>query len=569
MKRKWTNTNERYEQQSQSPKLKSSKRPKGNDDVNVIEEQIKVVKCGINKVVRDDEILKKINEDVLEISQLVYEVSLYIMYDIHAQLEDGRFNGEKINFLSYFYSLLDTKKNSKSVLYENLRASFGLGKYSKSYRSNLFIQQAQLYETVFENNIWMHAWNRVRKFLHKIYAKDDKYSKKTTINTLLYLFYENKPIDGDIYKIPWTKGHFCNLKKDVYSKLADFYYIWKINNINGYKNFSLFPKFSLRRHHINYDKYAFYQLLCSVKQCPTKLNKNQTKLINQTFKDVSPSFKFSQYLNVPDKTKSFTTDGVVCCIRMLKPLNKDPISKSSENRELNRDPTHIETAVNIGIDPGSKLFVGGIRTINFNPRDDIHNEKIKYSSRRFYTECGHYSRKYKLEKWTKQSRQIEKQRPAKQSIEEYIRFELQHFSNKRKEFLKSKVARLKFDAYIQRRKTLKKLIDTLFVKEEKRVTVFWGSAKQASDSPIKGYIKSPHSEIVKQLKLHPKVQYVEVDEYKSTKTCSHCLTDTHHTVSKSPHRFSCCTQCKIVWNRDVNAGINILLMGFYNYSLRS
>lgn len=537
-----------------------------NKKLKCEKEIIKVVKSGLNHRFPNSnemsrKLCEKIKADVAEISALAYEASLYIYFDLHTKFEDGSYNGKKIDFLSYFYSLLDTKKQSNSLLYEELRASMGMGcKYDKSYRSNLFVSQANLYTTIFENNIWMYAWSRIRKFLKNINPKADK---KTILDTLFYLFYdsdEEQKEDKEILNTPWTRGYFCNLKRDVYSRLADFYLIWKINSINKYKNFQLIPQFSLRFHHINYDKFAFYQLLCSIQECPKKYNEKSKRNVNQTFTEFSSTFKFSRYMKVPENTKSFTTDGVTCCIRLL--IEKKPtITTSSSSFDIK------STSVNIGIDPGSRLFLGGVRTTNHDPYGP--NQKIKYSSRQFYTECGHYSRKNKLDRWTRKSQAIEKNRKAIQTPLEYVKFALKHLKEKMKEFFRDKISRLKFDAYIQRKKTFHRVIREKFIGEEKEtVTVFWGSAKQASNSPIKGYIKSPHSQIIRELKHHPKIQFVEVDEYRSTKVCSSCLTDANHKVSKSPHRFSCCTQCKIVWNRDVNAGLNILFMGYLNYTLR-
>ena len=44
-------------------------------------------------------------------------------------------------------------------------------------------------------------------------------------------------------------------------------------------------------------------------------------------------------------------------------------------------------------------------------------------------------------------------------------------------------------------------------------------------------------------------------------------TKDEHLVSKSPHRFSFCKKCKIVWNRDVNAGLNILKIGYQHFAV--
>jgi hypothetical protein len=62
------------------------------------------------------------------------------------------------------------------------------------------------------------------------------------------------------------------------------------------------------------------------------------------------------------------------------------------------------------------------------------------------------------------------------------------------------------------------------------VTVFFGDATQPNNSPIKGYVRNPHSQLIKALKHHPKVKLALIDEYKTTETCSGCFQDDKHTV---------------------------------------
>jgi transposase len=83
--------------------------------------------------------------------------------------------------------------------------------------------------------------------------------------------------------------------------------------------------------------------------------------------------------------------------------------------------------------------------------------------------------------------------------------------------------------------------------------------------------------------MHPKITVFNVDEYCTTKLCSKC-----HSVLLSPpsrrneygmrkvglelvlrpakpHRYKFCTKCRMVWNRDINAAINILELGVDEY----
>ena len=105
--------------------------------------------------------------------------------------------------------------------------------------------------------------------------------------------------------------------------------------------------------------------------------------------------------------------------------------------------------------------------------------------------------------------------------------------------------------------------------------VFLGNTKQTSNSPMKGYVKSPHSYLRHSLMIHPKVTLIEIDEDYTTKTCAICSTKEPLKNVKIPdelkgfrvyrgkdkHRWSYCRECGIVWNRDINAGLNILRRG--------
>ena len=217
----------------------------------------------------------------------------------------------------------------------------------------------------------------------------------------------------------------------------------------------------------------------------------------------------------------------------------------------------------IGIDPGLRLFLGGVRVVDGDPFIKENITHIKYKSSRYHFESGKASRKFKLKKWTKEQIEIERTRPATQTWKEYIIFVLKHMERLQSLFLPKKITRLKFDVYIRRETTIAKIIREEFIKDARgRVVVFFGDTKTASNSPMKGYVRSPHTRFIQQLKRHHQIQFVGIDEYNTTKVCSSCLTKAQHTISKSPHRFSSCKECKIVWNRDVNAGLNILYIGY-------
>lgn len=100
----------------------------------------------------------------------------------------------------------------------------------------------------------------------------------------------------------------------------------------------------------------------------------------------------------------------------------------------------------------------------------------------------------------------------------------------------------------------------------KRVLVAIGSTKFEANSPIRGYVRTPQPKLLRRLKVIADV--VEVDEYRTTILCSTChtiqrpTTKTYISRKGTPrtHRYQFCPNCNICWNRDVNAGKNILYL---------
>lgn len=149
--------------------VKRKKAPDINDESSKKEclDEYTVVKCSLKSVMKDPVIYAKIQQDVEEMSFLACEASLQINYELGKLLEMNLYNNEKINFRDYFYRLLKIKTHVPSSDYQALRNAFKLEFYNKSYRSNLFCGLAEQYIVNFENNIHIHAYSRVKKYLAK------------------------------------------------------------------------------------------------------------------------------------------------------------------------------------------------------------------------------------------------------------------------------------------------------------------------------------------------------------------------------------------------------------------
>jgi hypothetical protein len=147
---------------------------------------------------------------------LAREASLYIYFDLMTQLTDNCFNKRKIKFDKYFMDLVrivgrkTTKRHFATAEYEALRNRFQLDQYNCSFRSNLIQGLAHTYETAFTNNLWMHAYNRVRNFIKKSNAENDK---KILYQNMNYLFTTDK--GQKTLQFPWKKGYFHDIRLNV------------------------------------------------------------------------------------------------------------------------------------------------------------------------------------------------------------------------------------------------------------------------------------------------------------------------------------------------------------------
>ncbi len=149
---------------------------------------------------------------------------------------------------------------------------------------------------------------------------------------------------------------------------------------------------------------------------------------------------------------------------------------------------------------------------------------------------------------------------------EFLDFRLKWLKRKMRIYKQRKVARLKFQKDMETNATLSRFINERFVTQRfdesgvrNMYCVLFGDGRIASNSPAKGYRRVPNSLLVKKLKEHKNIHLYLVDEYNTTKLCSNCFNALK--VAVSPHRYSFCPNCKLTWNRDLNAANGIVMLG--------
>lgn len=162
-------------------KTRKRKTPKTLPDN--MKEVCSVVKCGLSKKCKSPILFSAIQDDVEAISSLTVEVSVYMHFKLNKDWANGVF--KKIIFLDYFYALKKggLSKYELDIEYKSLRGRHLKDLHDGSYRSNIFCFAARQYETVFVNNIWIHAYKRLRNFLRRFGE-----NAKAVYETLDFLF---------------------------------------------------------------------------------------------------------------------------------------------------------------------------------------------------------------------------------------------------------------------------------------------------------------------------------------------------------------------------------------------
>lgn len=126
--------------------------------------------------------------------------------------------------------------------------------------------------------------------------------------------------------------------------------------------------------------------------------------------------------------------------------------------------------------------------------------------------------------------------------------------------MQKKITKMKFEKFRDTEKLARKLARQLIGRKEHlhKTLVFMGDPKIAANSPIRGsYVRTPIRKVVKHLEQIADIY--RVNEFRTTKLCSQCHKPAE--TSSSAHRYQVCRNSicdSNVWNRDVNAGNNIL-----------
>lgn len=502
------------------------------DSGDKLDIEVFTVKATLVKYCSNAAVIQKFRDDVAEMSSLFVEASVYINFCLYRDWANGVFPTEPYDFLPFYYDLLHGSKSKYDLdlEYASLRNTHLAQEhrlYDRRYRSNLFVAEAAQFATIFHNNLWMHAYNRLRTFFYRFTS-----DKAMVYQTLDYLFTEDSthqpsPLliaNAQLYLDYDTDMRFYDITaKDKYHKYIEFYYrLLQFNLRNNIKTFKLVPILKHGAHHCQYDSLAFHSLLSSL------------KLIQGTRSDMPNSEWFKYFgkcreLERAGRTSfgfSIKTDGESVSFSMNRYVPKrasQPDAKKRKEEEQEEDKmNNAQTIQNVrerggrytnvvGLDSGLKLMFGGIR---YRVCDGTR-ETIKISSRHYHHLAGKNVRE------ERRKRIIGVEANSTVAPSDYLPYtihRLREFRAKQAAYSQRPITKMKFEKFRQTERAAKTVAHQIVgggkselrrkqqlrnlehrSSDNHRTLVLLGDATVAANSPMRGYIRTPNKKIVKHL----------------------------------------------------------------------
>ena len=344
-------------------------------------------------------------------------------------------------------------------------------------------------------------------------------------------------------------------------KIYRMYFMNKIFVSTGRKVFTLCPNYTMKAKYITIDTNVLYSLIDTDLDI-SSFGLLQFEMFKKYFKIKSKYFGEKLKFNCMIKT-----DGVGCTVILYKWTD---INNKKENTII-KIPENPQW---IGIDPGRKdIFTSCDEWGNIN----------KLSNRQYYESSKFWERTRKMNKYIKNNQLDDLMRymPTSKShcsdntllLMDYL------FHNKEKINLYFKIQctrntrHLRWRCYIHKHKTLDNACKKI-VGNKVNPVISYGDASFCHNS--KGHSPSLRGNwMFHRLKYIHNVKIFYTREYNTSQVCSNCHADkrlaglcTKYDIDRpgtirpsNTHFVRSCTNCRMIWNRDVNASRNMLYLG--------
>jgi len=434
--------------------------------------------------------------------------------------------------------------------------------------------------TMTNNHLKLNFYNRFRKYLKLRTGETDnavvyhwlkdiyevKYDGKNTFILYMREWLKYTPTEANIVK---HSNHFVKI---YYSILKEFE---KYPDTKGVRTFTLLPhKHGFTQSHIticnagleNTLKYIANELKCANNNIESGLNvKKFAENSSDYWKEL---FNITKY-ETKNKKFGYTilTDGKSVVLQMRKPVK--PEKTATQYTEQQYDNF-------LGIDPGIRALITSYDTndkvIQVSTREYRHESKMIYACKKrenWYKRWEHY------EEW----KLIPTIKTSKTSVmKEYFKYVFPRLRIFTEFHIEKGFRNLNFTSYCRSKATLAKICERIsgVTKKTKHMKTLVGFGDYSQQHGlVKSHPTTPILRLKKELRRYCKV--VDIDEYKTSKTCSSCNKEivlyrnriqrkkmgvlepiakmtNIHSVIRCKHN-----ECKLCcMDRDINASKNIL-----------
>lgn len=434
--------------------------------------------------------------------------------------------------------------------------------------------------TMTNNHLKLNFYNRFRKYLKLRTGETDNVVVYHWLKDIYEVKYEGKN-KFILYMREWLKytpteanivKHSNHFVKIYYSILKEFE---KYPETKGVRTFTLLPhKHGFTQSHIticnagleNTLKYIANELKCANNNIDSGLDvKKFEENSNEYWKEL---FNITKY-ETKNKKFGYTilTDGKSVVLQMRKPVK--PEKTATQYTEQQYDNF-------LGIDPGIRALITSYDTndkvIQVSTREYRHKSKMIYACKKregWYKKWEHY------EEW----KLIPTIKTSKTSVmKEYFKYVFPRLQIFTEFHIEKGFRNLNFTSYCRSKATLAKICECIsgVTKKTKHVKTLVGFGDYSQQH---GLVKSHPTTPILRLKkeLHRYCRVVDIDEYKTSKTCSSCNKEivlyrnriqrkkmgvlepiakmtNIHSVIRCKHN-----ECKLCcMDRDINASKNIL-----------
>ena len=434
--------------------------------------------------------------------------------------------------------------------------------------------------TMTNNHLKLNFYNRFRKYLKLRTGETDNTVVYNWLKDIYEPNYDGKNVFV-LYMRKWLKyiptevnivKHSNHFVKIYYSILKEFE---KYPDTKGVRTFTLLPhKHGFTQSHITICNAGLENTLKYIANELKRANNNvESGLDVKKFEENSEQY-WKELFNITKyetKNKKFgytiLTDGKSVVLQMRKPVKPEKIVTEYTEQQYDNF---------LGIDPGIRSLITSYDTndkvIQVTTREYRHKSKMIYACKKrenWYKRWEHYE-EWKLIPTIKTSKTL--------VMKEYFKYVFPRMKTFTEFHMEKGFRNLNFTSYCRSKATLAKICEHIsgVSKKTKNVKTLVGFGDYSQQH---GLVKSHPTTPILRLKreLHRYCKVVDIDEYKTSKTCSSCnkeielynnriqrkkngVLETKAKMSNIHSVIRCKNnECKLCcWDRDINASKNIL-----------